>query len=303
MKAYRNEFSWSKTRDGIFNKCNRMYYFKYYGSWGGWEDFADDRTREIYMLSKLKTRQMWAGEKVHNCIGALIKQIMWGVERIGIEKVVEKTVDEMRKEFLNSKRRNYLKKPKSFGLFEHEYDIEVVDSEWKANTDLVVECLKTFFNSNVFNIIYNLSKESYLEVENLATFNLHDINVYVKLDFAYLENSEIVIYDWKTGKLEEDKHKLQLSCYSLYAAQKFNTKPESIKTVEFYLSSGKTREKKLNDTELNHTCQYIQNSARNMKDLLDDEKINLASENRFDFAENEKSCNYCNFRKVCSRWN
>ena len=32
----KNEFSWSNSRDATFRECPRRYYFRYYGSWGGW---------------------------------------------------------------------------------------------------------------------------------------------------------------------------------------------------------------------------------------------------------------------------
>lgn len=36
--AFKNEFSWSKSRMDKFNACKRAYYFHYYGSWGGGTD-------------------------------------------------------------------------------------------------------------------------------------------------------------------------------------------------------------------------------------------------------------------------
>ena len=41
MTTFKNEFSWSVSRDSTFRKCQRMYYYQYYGSWGGWNDDAD----------------------------------------------------------------------------------------------------------------------------------------------------------------------------------------------------------------------------------------------------------------------
>ena len=60
-----NEFSWSRTRDNIFQECRRRYYLHYYGSWGGWDPGADPAVRALYVLKQLGTRQMWAGRLVH----------------------------------------------------------------------------------------------------------------------------------------------------------------------------------------------------------------------------------------------
>ena len=36
MATFKNEFSWSKTRDETFKSCPRQYWFAYYGFWNGW---------------------------------------------------------------------------------------------------------------------------------------------------------------------------------------------------------------------------------------------------------------------------
>ena len=78
MIEFKNDFSWSVSRDDTFRKCRRMYYFQYYGYWGGWEIDADDRTRMIYILKKLQNRQMWAESKVHECIESTLNEIKTG---------------------------------------------------------------------------------------------------------------------------------------------------------------------------------------------------------------------------------
>ena len=64
MSTFKNEFSWSISRDRVFQTCPRQYYFNYYGYWGGWEINAPQRVKQIYVLKQLKNRYMWSGEKV-----------------------------------------------------------------------------------------------------------------------------------------------------------------------------------------------------------------------------------------------
>jgi hypothetical protein len=60
MAAFKNEFSWSKTRDETFTPCPRQYWFAYYGFWNGWLKDPPERTRQIYVLKNYKDRQTWA---------------------------------------------------------------------------------------------------------------------------------------------------------------------------------------------------------------------------------------------------
>jgi hypothetical protein len=36
MAEFKNEFSWSKTRDEVFKACPHQYWFAYHGYWNGW---------------------------------------------------------------------------------------------------------------------------------------------------------------------------------------------------------------------------------------------------------------------------
>ena len=107
MKAIRNEFSWSKSRDEVFRECPRQYYFNYYRYWGGWEKAAPERTRQIYILKKLKNRYMWAGERVHESIKHTIRNLQRGISVLGAERIVSITLDQMREEFRSSREKRY----------------------------------------------------------------------------------------------------------------------------------------------------------------------------------------------------
>jgi len=302
MTTFKNEFSWSVSRDEIFRRCHRMYYFQYYGSWGGWEIDADDRTRMIYILKQLQNRQMWAGKKVHECIENVIIEIQKGYEKIDVSKKIEETLDQMRKEFLSSKNKKYLTDPKSCALFEHEYRLEVTETEWKSNADNVVECLKLFFDSKVYKEILKLTENQWLEMEQFPYFYFNDVKIYAVLDFAFRRNDKIIIYDWKTGKEDAERDRFQLACYGLFAIQKWAIKQEKVKLVDFFLSNGDQYNYNFKNFELNQIKEYILNSIDEMRDKLDDQQENIARENSFPFTENEKICKYCNYYKVCQKY-
>ena len=72
MAELANDFSWSKSRNGVFDECKRRYFYQYYGSWGGWDATAPAEVRRLYVLKQLASRQMWAGRLVHDAI-----EMMW----------------------------------------------------------------------------------------------------------------------------------------------------------------------------------------------------------------------------------
>ena len=73
-------------------------------------------------------------------------------------------------------------------------------------------------------------------------------------------------------------------------------------TSEFNLASGKENRYHLGGIDLGAIQKHIQGSIRDMKQLLHDPEANAAREDDFAFAEEDRICRYCNFRKVCPKW-
>lgn len=60
------EFNWSTSRVNTLNKCEREYFFTYYGYHNGWEDSSDKITQEIYKCKKLTSKNILVGNIIHD---------------------------------------------------------------------------------------------------------------------------------------------------------------------------------------------------------------------------------------------
>jgi len=139
-----NDFSWSRSRDGVFQDCKRRYFYQYYGSWGGWASDAPEDVRRLYILIQLATRQMWAGRIVHDAIEMALNAYREGID-IPVEPFVRDAVERMRGEWKSSKAGRYRELPKTTALFEHEYHVDLRDEVWKMLAGSVQTCLRNFF--------------------------------------------------------------------------------------------------------------------------------------------------------------
>jgi hypothetical protein len=300
MTEFKNEFSWSKTRDEVFKTCPRQYWFAYYGYWNGWLEDAPERTRQIYILKNLKNRHVWAGEKVHECIQRSLNNIRRGIRVLPVDEIVSITLDQMRAEFRSSKAKNYLKNPKSCALFEHEYGIEVTNDQWKEMAQNMETCLRNFYASDIYDSLKSHRQEGWLEVEEFSSFHLDDVKIYLAIDCAIKEGNEVIIYDWKTGKTISEDLPIQLSCYALYAMEKWHASPESLMIIEYNLSFNKKSWFSVTKRESENIKSYIKGSIKDMQSLLMDIGNNTPlEEDRFSKVEDERVSLRCNFRKVC----
>ena len=62
-KEFKNDFSWSFSRDNAFNTRKRKYYYSYYGSWGGWNKDADEFLKTLlHELYHAKDRKKYGSK-------------------------------------------------------------------------------------------------------------------------------------------------------------------------------------------------------------------------------------------------
>lgn len=302
MSKFANEFSWSKSRDELFRECRRMYYYDKYGSWGGWEEDADERVRALYVAKNLKSRHMWVGEAVHRAVENILRALRSGVRKRAEEALEEMTV-RMRQDFKDSRKGLYRKNPKRYcGLFEHEFDVPVKDEAWFSLHEKARGCVMHFMGSGILDEIKRMPPDNWLTLEGLLDFRFEGNKIYLKMDFAAGVDGGILIVDWKTGEKDDVDSNVQLNCYGLYAVEEWGVAPEAVTTVEYNLAGKKEKRTTMIPANLDWIKHYIRSSTTSMKQLLTDRALNQASEEDFPFTDNELSCTWCRFKKLCRKF-
>ncbi|HSA58808.1 MAG TPA: PD-(D/E)XK nuclease family protein [bacterium] len=298
----KNLFSWSKSRDEKFRECPRQYYYHHYASWGGWDRQADPKAREIYTLKNLKSRHMWLGEVVHHVIEDALKHYR-ETREMPTEAFLARLTETMRRNFRESKSRQYQERPgKAFGLYEHEYESNVPDAKWAEVHDNARRCFTNFANIVFPAMAKPIPVERWKLIETMQTFDFEGSLVYVKIDFAYEDDEGLKVVDWKTGKSEDVDNEIQLDCYGMFSKEHFKIPTEKIQTVECNVNSGKSTIRTMIEAKIDFAKHYIRNSIHGMKKALADPEKNVAREEDFPFTENEQTCRWCNFKKVCAKW-
>ena len=93
---------------------------------------------------------------------------------------------------------------------------------------------------------------------------------------------------------------MQLSCYAMYAMDKWGIDPENVKLIEYNLLANQGAEFIVGASEIENTKTYIKGSIADMQSLLVDVEENVPKEEAaFQKVEDEKVRTSCNFRKVC----
>ncbi len=300
MVEFKNEFSWSKSRDNIFKECNRKYFFNYYGYWNGWHSESEDRVKRIYYLKKLKTKELWVGTLVHEVIEFVLKKFRVS-EIITLGHALAILEKKAESDFNISKLKEYTGfMSKAHKFFEDEYGIEISADDKKKLLRKARLCVTNFFNSDIFMEIRRTKLEDWVTLEDFLSFDFQGTKIYLSIDFAMKVGDKIILFDWKTGEERLASFDLQLTLYSLYVIKKFGISTDKIETRIFNLTIDKIDNFIIDDEKIDEIKRYMQESISKMKKLLRDDSNNEAKEE--DFEKNEGfRCSRCNFKKVCDK--
>ncbi|MFQ5899885.1 MAG: PD-(D/E)XK nuclease family protein [Candidatus Methylomirabilia bacterium] len=294
-----NEFSWSRSRDALFQECRRKYYYHYYGAWGGWEADAAEEVRTLYVLKQLSSRQQWAGKVVHEGAEWVLRALYAGRE-LPEAWLIEETVKRMRREWKASRDRDYWKNPREGGLFEHEYQISLKSEDWQVLRDHVIRCLRNFYRLPLLAEIKQAPRDRWILIEEIRASEFEGIPVYGAPDFAFwTEAGRLALVDWKTGASTSDGSALQLGCYALYANEVLRVEPARVDLLEVNLREGVIRGHPWDPGRLEEVREHLRLSIRGMRAWLRDPETNLAAIEDFEKTEDLRICRWCNFRAVC----
>jgi len=289
------EFSWSVSRHDTFNTCRRRYFYSYY--------LAPDDP-EIQRLKKLSALPLWAGSVVHETIEGLLKTRDTLPSETEQQAIVHAAVHER----LLTDWRASESGPGSeetgelrFRLFEHEYRTPVEAEDKKIVVGTVMRSLRNFFKSPVLQEALAVGRSQWLTVEDLVSFEVGGVPVFLRMDLAFRDRSgRVVIVDWKTGRGEGRFNEIQLAGYALYAArQGWVASGDEIQTELAYLAIPRYVRRSVDGRKLEHARAFIEKSAGRMKALLIDPVLNAGRLEDFAMIDRPQVCRRCNFRRLC----
>jgi len=163
------------------------------------------------------------------------------------------------------------------------------------------QCLRNFYSSETFGMLKELPRQMWLEIEDFSSFNLNNTKIWAVLDCSFrTEDGGVTIIDWKTGRKMSEDVSMQLSCYGMYAMEKWGIDPENVKLIEYNLLANQGAEFNVSGAEIENTKAYIAGSIADMQSLLVDTGENVAKdEDAFLKVEDVRVRASCNYRKIC----
>jgi len=306
MRVLKNELTWSFSRDRLFRECKRAYYYHYYASWGGWLKNAESFTRRAYILKNMRNVDAWVGDIVHQVIKWILESkinpedsIFQNQKGITCEAAIKKCKVMVHKTWEQSRSKLWEKDPKNnLNLFEHYYSKELNREDLAKKLKKITTSIRNFYSSGLPLAVGELPKECFLRIDEMDSFDFEGVRLFAVPDFA-VKDDGYVLFDWKTGK-PSDNDILQLSCYGLYAIQKWKTSFDSIKVIPVYLTNETVSLKPISPEKVENIKNYIQESINDMRSLFSDSKKCTVDLNSCQKTDDAWRCKYCRFQEICT---
>jgi len=300
MAELRSELSWSVSRAKMLRECARRYYYHYYLSWGGWKPDAPPDCRKAYLLKSMVNLDMLAGQVVHDVIREIFNREREMLGRVSCEQARKLATTKLRDACRQSKEQLWRRSPKRFtNIFEHYYERDVPPSRRGKIKETVETCIVSFYASETFRLIQRAGAGRWLTIDQMDFFDFAGVKVYAAPDFALRDGQTVHIYDWKTGKpsVEVDE---QLSCYALFAAERWKVRPNRIVPVAIYLRESKVEHVEVTEERLAHVKDHIRDSLSEMIELLRSVEHNLPRDSdAFPPTQLVGQCSRCFFAELC----
>jgi CRISPR/Cas system-associated exonuclease Cas4 (RecB family) len=297
------EWSWSQTRDAIFNECARKYYYQYYASHNGWLRESSEESKAAYRLKQLANLFILFGDALHQLVEKVLRESLEKHELVIAQgKLVNQLKNYLNRAFIDSKNvKKWMGAPKrSMMLHEMYYEKKLPPNRIATINDRINQCTSNLQNSRSLRELMEADNKI-IEIEELNTLIIEGERIYVKLDVLYHAHQENnwVIVDWKTGQEDEDNED-QLLLYAMFLKQKYDVSYEKMEIRMEYLLTGQCKSFRIDGEKVERMKNKVLKSISQMKKLLEDDQKNkpLPIE-KFPVLPTRVKCRGCNFRELC----
>ena len=284
---YTPNLGWSHSRYETFSSCKRKYFYQYYPKFD-----REFELKKIQELKQLSSAPLVVGDIVHKAIEAILNRLQISEDAIDRERLDGWISDAIDREV------------RSHNFMEVYYGkvSEVDVDEMKEKATL---CVNNFVDSERFKWVMSegvkFKNAWIIEPPGFGETVIEGSKAYAKFDFMHRGEDEILIFDWKTGKEDNEKYLNQLRAYSFWASYHLQVDPHKITPVIAYLHPEYSEvECSFNEEAYHEFATTVRGQIDEMKSYCSDPEENIPKEkDQFPKRTFSNFCNFCNYKELC----
>ncbi|MGB7069999.1 MAG: PD-(D/E)XK nuclease family protein [Pyrinomonadaceae bacterium] len=287
--GYTDILGWSYSRYSTFQNCKRQYYFEKYSK------YDIENILKIDHLKTLTSVPMEIGNISHKLIKCLLERLKKSSEEIDREKFADYSLREAQAIF----------REKTFeDIYYQRKDAVDFESEIFEPVQLAME---NFLASDRLRWIFEealVTKDEWvIEPGGYGECRIDDLKAYCKVDFMFPIGDDLHIIDWKTGKEDTRKHRVQLRGYAIWANFHYKKAFENIETTICHLlPEYRENSERINEYDFEDFSSMIRDQTAEMQQYCAEPELNTPlPKDEFAMTSHENFCKTCRFRELCDR--
>ena len=298
---------WSYSSHSALRKCQRLFAFSHRVASHA---ARDPVRREAYILKQLQHVATWQGSLVHHVLATEFVPALRARCAIDAETLSASARSLAERQFAFSATKRY----RAFGetksgagpdycaLFEHEFDA-VIDAETPSRVaDDAAVSFKNLMSQTEFLRELRAGRDHTAEVPLM--FRLDGVTIAATPDLLFrLVSGKMAIVDWKIGRSETSDYRMQLVVYALATARSGRwpgLSPDDVELYEVNLLQNCVRRHPVDSARLESAADFVYRSLMDLRRLGADAAYGDMDLSAFDVAGRPTTCQYCNFRKLCT---
>jgi len=296
------EFSWSISRQRLFEQCPRAYYFRYYLSHNGWLDEASPRARQAWTLGKLTTLDALLGGEIDARARELEACAREGRPFPTAADMEGRTREALRTAWRSSKDReafeshpNRVTMLRSFYL-DQEPPAEEEVARLNHKLPLCMERLRSLAD---WERLAACGAQGCVPIPAFAHFFLDEVKVFAAADLAYVHEGRLYSIDWKSGRAgDDDEVQVLLQVVGLQRTHD-GLDGLPVTATLHYLAQGREERVTIPSALKEEVREVVTQGVRGMRAYLHDPEWNIPLEEA-EFPRCPSAlCRFCGFGPLC----
>lgn len=282
------EFSWSLSRESLFAFCPRAYFYHYYGSAGGFEQFSGAEL--LYQLKKLQPLDLWINSI---CTETLRDLFYENPENFNIHKTAKRYFHQGVRSI---SMREWRDDPQKLNLFELYYGLEEINELIEHGSMLLEKSIDSLIESALLDYLREIPYLNRKTFSFPVCLNIGKIKVWCSPVLVWQEDGLLKLLTLNNGRSDKVKTHYSAALHKIYAFNNLRIKPERVVSLNFDLTTGETTA--LADTEINvsELIEHVKDSTAEMLSLLNRDNSSLED----NFSKKNDNCTKCKFQKYCN---
>ena len=298
------EFSWSISRQRLFEQCPRAYYYRYYMSWNGWLWEAPGESRLAYRLSKLTSLDALLGQEMDVRAREIEAAARAGQDLPSQDDLEARTRAALNRAWVSSRERSgFERSPNKVTMLRSVYLGEDTEAEVARVREKISPCTHNLLAVPHWERIASCGKEGCVPIPDFAQFLLGEVKVFAAADLAFVRDGALHVIDWESGREEGDNQvQVLLSAYCL-RENDLSLADLAIEGHVHYLATGEALKVTVPDDLAEVVRSVVGEGVALMRGYLLHPEHNVPL-GRQDFERRQSGlCRSCNFAPLCEQAN